>query len=281
MSTAAAGGGGGSPSSGGSDCRNGSPKFPQFSMVVFFKALPGAPARAPSSGAAPASGASPTAGAKAPGATDGGEHAAGGGAAGGTQVTTRDRIALTVVIAAVLVGGFWFLVLGPQRSKASKLSTQLNKEQQRLTAAQSDVAQSRAALAEYSGNYATWLSWARPSRRPTMSLRSCTSSRAPRRPPASTSAPSSSRTRRAGNRGAGDPGPRARNGVDGRPRPRRRPPRRRPRRCRRRGRRPGRLPDDAVLLHVRGQLLPPVSFFSRLESQIQSSRRGLSVSGGC
>ena len=70
-------------------------------------------------------------------------------------MTTRDRIALTVVIAAVLVGGFWFLVLGPQRSKASKLGSQLNKEQQRLTTAQSDVAQSRAARAEYSSNYAT------------------------------------------------------------------------------------------------------------------------------
>jgi hypothetical protein len=70
-------------------------------------------------------------------------------------VTTRDRIALTVVIAAVLVGGFWFLVLGPQRSKASKLGSQLNKEQQRLTTAQSDAAQSRAAQAEYSRNYAT------------------------------------------------------------------------------------------------------------------------------
>jgi hypothetical protein len=70
-------------------------------------------------------------------------------------VTTRDRIALTVVIAAVLVGGFWFLVLGPQRSKATKLGTQLNKEQQRLTSAQSEVTQSRAARAEYSVNYAT------------------------------------------------------------------------------------------------------------------------------
>ena len=70
-------------------------------------------------------------------------------------MTTRDRIALTVVIAAVLVGGFWFLVLGPQRSKASKLGSQLNKEQQRLTAAQSDAAQSRAARTEYARNYAT------------------------------------------------------------------------------------------------------------------------------
>ena len=70
-------------------------------------------------------------------------------------MTTRDRIALTVVIAAVLVGGFWFLVLGPQRSRATKLGTQLNKEQQRLTAAQSEVTQSRAARAEYPVNYAT------------------------------------------------------------------------------------------------------------------------------
>jgi hypothetical protein len=70
-------------------------------------------------------------------------------------VTTRDRIALTVVIAAVLVGGFWFLVLGPQRSKATKLGTQLNKAQQRLTAAQAEVTQSRAARAEYPVNYAT------------------------------------------------------------------------------------------------------------------------------
>jgi Tfp pilus assembly protein PilN len=83
VSSAAAGGGGGGASSGGSDCRNGSPKFPQFSMVVFFKALPGATA-APASGAAPTSGASPTAGAKAPGATTAATGAASGGAAGGT-----------------------------------------------------------------------------------------------------------------------------------------------------------------------------------------------------
>jgi hypothetical protein len=70
-------------------------------------------------------------------------------------VTTRDRIALTVVIAAVLVGGFWFLVLGPQRSRASKLGSQLNQEQQRLTTAESDVARSRAARLQYSRNYAT------------------------------------------------------------------------------------------------------------------------------
>ena len=60
-------------------------------------------------------------------------------------MTTRDRIALTVVIAAVLIGGFWFLILGPQRSKASKLGTQLTQAKQTLTTAQSDAAESRAA----------------------------------------------------------------------------------------------------------------------------------------
>ena len=67
-------------------------------------------------------------------------------------MTARDRIALTVVIAAVLVAGFWFLVLGPQRSKASKLDSQLNQAHQQLTAAQSEVAQSRAARAAYARN---------------------------------------------------------------------------------------------------------------------------------
>ena len=70
-------------------------------------------------------------------------------------MTTRDRIALTVVIAAVLIGGFWFLILGPQRSKASKLGTQLTQAKQQLTTAESDAAESRAARAQYPRNYAT------------------------------------------------------------------------------------------------------------------------------
>ena len=60
-------------------------------------------------------------------------------------MTTRDRIAVTVIAAAVLVAGFWFLVLGPQRDKASKLGTQLTQERQRLATAQSDVGESRRA----------------------------------------------------------------------------------------------------------------------------------------
>jgi Type II secretion system (T2SS), protein M len=70
-------------------------------------------------------------------------------------VTARDRIVLTVVIAAALVGGFWFLVLAPQRHKASSLGSQLAKEQKRLDSAQAEAAQSRAARIQYPRNYAT------------------------------------------------------------------------------------------------------------------------------
>jgi Tfp pilus assembly protein PilN len=85
VSSAAGGGGAAGATSGGTDCRNGSPKFPQFSIVVFFKALPGAPGRAASPGATPSTGGSPSGGAKAPGATTAANNAASTGtAAGGT-----------------------------------------------------------------------------------------------------------------------------------------------------------------------------------------------------
>src|SRR5207247_5682823 len=63
-SGAASGSGSGSGGGGSNDCRNGSSKFPQFSMVVFFSPLPGAATGAPSTGA-PSTGAAPSNGAKA------------------------------------------------------------------------------------------------------------------------------------------------------------------------------------------------------------------------
>jgi Tfp pilus assembly protein PilN len=75
---AASGSGAGSSN----DCRNGSSRFPKFSMVVFFSPLPGAPARAPSPGAAPSNGASDSSG-KA-GTPVGNNSGASGGASGGT-----------------------------------------------------------------------------------------------------------------------------------------------------------------------------------------------------
>ena len=90
VSTSAGGSGAAGATSGGADCRNGSPKFPQFSMVVFFKPLAGASARGPSSGAAPTTGAASSAASQtAPGAGKGAATAANnaaatGGGAGGS-----------------------------------------------------------------------------------------------------------------------------------------------------------------------------------------------------
>jgi hypothetical protein len=70
-------------------------------------------------------------------------------------VTTRDRIVITVVAAAVLLAGYWFLVLGPKRNEAQKLNSQLTSAKQRRDAAVSDANASRAARAQYTANYAT------------------------------------------------------------------------------------------------------------------------------
>jgi len=55
---------GGAGGSGGTDCRNGSSKFPEFQVVAFFKPLQGAPGRAGSPGATPQAGAASQSGAK-------------------------------------------------------------------------------------------------------------------------------------------------------------------------------------------------------------------------
>ena len=61
-STGGAGGSGASSGGGGGggDCRGGNAKFPQFQMVVFFKALAGTPATAGNAGKAPAAPQAPT-----------------------------------------------------------------------------------------------------------------------------------------------------------------------------------------------------------------------------
>jgi hypothetical protein len=70
-------------------------------------------------------------------------------------VTTRDRIVIAVVAAAVLLGGYWFLILAPKRDEASKLNTQVTSAKQRRDAAVVDANASRAARAQYAVNYAT------------------------------------------------------------------------------------------------------------------------------
>lgn len=68
-------------------------------------------------------------------------------------MTQRDRTVIGVVAAALLIAVFWLLVLGPKRNEASKVSKQLTEQQQRLTAAQSDVQASEAAKSSYAANY--------------------------------------------------------------------------------------------------------------------------------
>ena len=48
------GGGGGGQGGGSDDCRNGSDRFPQFAMVIFFQPLAQAQSAATQTGAAPA-----------------------------------------------------------------------------------------------------------------------------------------------------------------------------------------------------------------------------------
>lgn len=68
-------------------------------------------------------------------------------------MTRRDRIALTVVAMAALLGAYWFLVLAPKREQAATLKTQIATQRTRLQTAQSDLAASQAARSSYAANY--------------------------------------------------------------------------------------------------------------------------------
>lgn len=70
-------------------------------------------------------------------------------------MTQRDRMVLAVVVAIAALGAFWFLVLGPRREEASKLSDKVAVEQKRLQDAQQTVASGQAAKQAYPRNYAT------------------------------------------------------------------------------------------------------------------------------
>jgi hypothetical protein len=70
-------------------------------------------------------------------------------------VTTRDRIVITVVAAAALLAGYWFLILAPKRNEAQSLNSQVSSAKQRRDAAVADANASRAAKAQYAVNYAT------------------------------------------------------------------------------------------------------------------------------
>ena len=70
-------------------------------------------------------------------------------------MTQRNQILIAVVAAVAAVGAYWMLVLSPKRDEASKLGAQITTSEQELQAAQTQLAQFRAAKDSYKANYAT------------------------------------------------------------------------------------------------------------------------------
>jgi hypothetical protein len=69
-------------------------------------------------------------------------------------VTSRDRIVVIVVLAAVALGGFWFGLLSPKRAEVAKLHTDVAAQQQRLDQARASMATAQAAKQRYASDYA-------------------------------------------------------------------------------------------------------------------------------
>jgi hypothetical protein len=73
-------------------------------------------------------------------------------------VTTRDRLVLIGVIALALLGAVWLLVVSPERSKASKLNSEVSAASAQLASAQGDAASAHAAQQRYSAAYSSVVS---------------------------------------------------------------------------------------------------------------------------
>lgn len=61
----------------------------------------------------------------------------------------RDRLMLAVVAAAVVAGAMWILLVSPERSQVSSLSTQIDAQRAALVTAQNGLASARRAAAGY------------------------------------------------------------------------------------------------------------------------------------
>jgi Tfp pilus assembly protein PilO len=70
-------------------------------------------------------------------------------------MTGRDRIVMLVVVCVAALAGFWFLAFSPKRNEAASLQNQVSSAQQRLDAANSEIAQSRNAQVTYQAATAT------------------------------------------------------------------------------------------------------------------------------
>ena len=66
----------------------------------------------------------------------------------------RDRLILAVVAAVVVIGAVWLVLVSPERTKASNLSTQITTERAALASAQASLAAARATAAGYPADVA-------------------------------------------------------------------------------------------------------------------------------
>jgi hypothetical protein len=73
-------------------------------------------------------------------------------------VTTRDRLVLIGVIALALLAAVWLLLVSPERTKASKLSSEVSTASAQLASAQGDAASAQAAQRRYSAAYSSVVS---------------------------------------------------------------------------------------------------------------------------
>ncbi len=73
-------------------------------------------------------------------------------------MTGRDRMVAIVVATLAVLGAAWFIVVSPERQKASKLSSQVAEAQTQLTSAEGQLANARSAESQYSAAYAAIVS---------------------------------------------------------------------------------------------------------------------------
>jgi hypothetical protein len=69
-------------------------------------------------------------------------------------LSRTNKILLAVFVAAAVAGGYWFLVLSPQRAKAAQLQTDISAKQSALAQIQQQMAGYEKAKANYKANYA-------------------------------------------------------------------------------------------------------------------------------
>jgi hypothetical protein len=67
-------------------------------------------------------------------------------------MTQRDRVLLTIVVPLLLAAGLWFAVVSPQRKEAARLDGQIAAAQDRVSAAQSEIAAGQQARQEVAAN---------------------------------------------------------------------------------------------------------------------------------